>query len=136
MLAISVETLAWSAATLVYIVAMGGLLLTLFAKKPDMRINKPLLTMTKIAGLSGVVFLLASVPSYVARVVNPEILPFIMPYTAVLFAVSFIVFIQKLESKRSGWHQAAVSLWLAALICTALIVAQIALRSVGLPGAA
>lgn len=130
MLAISVETFAWSAVTLVYIVAVGWLLLTLFAQKPDMRIGKPLLTMTKIAGLSGVVFLLASVPSYVARVVNPDILPFFMPYTVVLFAVSFIVFIQKLESKRSGWHQAAVSLWLAALISGALIVAQLLLRSV------
>jgi hypothetical protein len=130
MLAISVETLAWSAATLVYIVAMGWLLLTLFAKKPDMRIAKPLLTMIKIAGLSAVVFLLASVPSYVARVINPEILPFIMPYAAALLAVSFIVFIQKLESKRSGWHQAAVSLWLALLICAAFIVAQLILRSI------
>ncbi|QEY59502.1 hypothetical protein FXF61_10185 [Pseudomonas sp. C27(2019)] len=130
MLVISVEAFAWSAATLIYSVAMGWLLLALFAKKPDMRISRPLLTMTKIAGVSSVVFLLASVPSYVARVVNPDILPFIMPYTAVLFAVSFIVFIQKLESKRSGWHQAAVSLWLAALISAALIVAQLVLRSV------
>lgn len=135
MLAISPMMLVWSAATLLYITAMGWLLLTLFAKKPDLRIAKPLLAMTTVAGVSGVVFLLASVPSYVARVVNPDILPFIMPYTAVLFAVSFIVFIQKLESKRSGWHQAAVSLWLAAMISAALIVAQLVLRSVGLPGA-
>ncbi len=129
MLAISVEMLVLSGVTLVYIVAAGWLLLRLFAKKPDMRIANPLLAMLTVAGVSGVVFLLASVPSYVARVVNPEILPFIMPYTAVLFAVSFIVFILKLESKRSGWHQAAVSLWLAALISTALIVAQLILRS-------
>lgn len=129
MLAISVEMLVLSGVTLVYIVAAGWLLLRLFAKKPDMHIANPLLAMLTVAGVSGVVFLLASVPSYVARVVNPEILPFIMPYTAVLFAVSFIVFILKLESKRSGWHQAAVSLWLAALISTALIVAQLILRS-------
>lgn len=135
MLAISVETFAWSGVALLYIVVMGWLLLTLLAKKPDMRISKPLLTMTKIAGLSGIVFLLASVPSYVARVVNPDILPFIMPYSAVLFVVSFIVFIQKLESKRSGWYQAAVSLWLAALICAALIVAQLVLRSAWLSSA-
>lgn len=130
MFAISPMMLFWSVATLIYIVAMGYLLLTLFAKRPDMRIAKPLLTMTTIAGVSGIVFLLASVPSYVARMVNPEILPFIMPYTAALFAVSFIVFILKLESKRSGWFQAGVSLWLAALICAALIVAQIVLRTV------
>lgn len=130
MLAISPVTVFWACATLVYIVLAGWLLLLLGAKQEGRRIAQPLLTMLKIAGLSAVVFLLASVPSYVARVVNPEILPFIMPYTAVLFAVSFIVFIQKLESKRSGWYQAAVSLWLAALISAALIVAQLILRSV------
>ncbi|MDY0249131.1 MAG: hypothetical protein RBR45_03625 [Pseudomonas sp.] len=130
MLAISPVTVFWACVTLVYIVLAGWLLLFLGAKQDGRRIPQPLLTMLKIAGLSAVVFLLASVPSYVARVVNPEILPFIMPYTAVLFAVSFIVFIQKLESKRSGWYQTAVSLWLAALISAALIVAQLILRSV------
>ncbi|HAB92133.1 MAG TPA: hypothetical protein DCF43_07325 [Pseudomonas sp.] len=86
--------------------------------------------MLKVAGLSGVVFLLASVPSYVARVVNPEILPFIMPYSAVLFAVSFIVFIQKLESKRSGWYQMAVSLGLAAILAGVFIGAITLLSAV------
>ncbi len=130
MLAITPVTIFWACATLVFIVLAGWLILALLAKQNDRRISRPLVTMLKVAGLSGVVFLLASVPSYVARVVNPEILPFIMPYSAVLFVVSFIVFIQKLESKRSGWYQAAVSLWLAALISAALIVAQLILRSV------
>ncbi len=130
MLAITPVTIFWACATLVFVVLAGWLILALLAKQNDRRISRPLVTMLKVAGLSGVVFLLASVPSYVARVVNPEILPFIMPYSAVLFAVSFIVFIQKLESKRSGWYQAAVSLWLAALISAALIVAQLILRSV------
>lgn len=130
MLAITPVTIFWACATLVFIVLAGWLILVLLAKRNDRRISRPLVTMLKVAGLSGVVFLLASVPSYVARVVNPEILPFIMPYSAVLFAVSFIVFIQKLESKRSGWYQAAVSLWLAALISATLIVAQLILRSV------
>ena|SRR5690554_3725845 len=130
MLAITPVTIFWACATLVFVVLAGWLILALLAKQNDRRISRPLVTMLKVAGLSGVVFLLASVPSYVARVVNPEILPFIMPYSAVLFAVSFIVFIQKLESKRSGWYQAAVSLWLAALISAALIVVQLILRSV------
>ncbi len=130
MLAITPVTIFWACATLVFVVLAGWLILALLAKQNDRRISRPLVTMLKVAGLSGVVFLLASVPSYVARVVNPEILPFIMPYSAVLFVVSFIVFIQKLESKRSGWYQAAVSLWLAALISAALIVAQLILRSV------
>ena len=129
-MAISLESLLWSCATLVYIFLVGGLLLTLFANKPDMRIARPWLSMLQVTGISGIVFLLASVPSYVARVVNPEILPFIMPYLAPLFAVSFIVFILKLESKRSGWHQAAVSLWLAALISAAFIIAQLIVRAV------
>ena len=130
MLAISPVTIFWACATLVYIVLAGWLLLFLGAKQEGRRIAQPLLTMLKVASLSGLVFLLASVPSYVARMVNPEILPFIMPYNAALFAVSFIVFIQKLESKRSGWYQMAVSLWLAALISAALIIAQLLLRSV------
>lgn len=130
LLAISLESLLWSCATLVYIFLAGGLLLTLFATKPDMRIARPWLSMLQVTGISGIVFLLASVPSYVARVVNPEILPFIMPYLVPLFAVSFIVFILKLESKRSGWHQAAVSLWLAALISAAFIIAQLIVRTV------
>lgn len=124
MLAISSMTIFWAGATLIYLVLAGWLLLVLGAKQTDRRIAQPLLTMLKVAGLSGVVFLLASVPSYVARMINPEILPFIMPYSAVLFAVSFIVFIQKLESKRSGWYQMAVSLWLAAMLSAALIIAQ------------
>ncbi len=53
-----------------------------------------------------------------------------MPYAAVLFAVSFIVLIQKLESKRSGWYQMAIALGLAALLCIAFMLANILLRSV------
>lgn len=124
MLAISSVTIFWACAALIYLVLVGWLLLVVGAKQTDRRIVQPLLTMLKVAGLSGVVFLLASVPSYVARMINPQILPFIMPYSAALFAVSFIVFIQKLESKRSGWYQMAVSLWLAAMLSAALIVAQ------------
>lgn len=124
MLAISSVTIFWACAALIYLVLVGWLLLAVGAKQTDRRIAQPLLTMLKVAGLSGVVFLLASVPSYVARMINPQILPFIMPYSAALFAVSFIVFIQKLESKRSGWYQMAVSLWLAAMLSAALIVAQ------------
>ena len=121
MLAITPVTIFWACATLVFVVLAGWLILALLAKQNDRRISRPLVTMLKVAGLSGVVFLLASVPSYVARVVNPEILPFIMPYSAVLFAVSFIVFIQKLESKRSGWYQMAVSLGLAAILAGVFI---------------
>ena len=117
-------------ATLVFVVLAGWLILALLAKQNDRRISRPLVTMLKVAGLSGVVFLLASVPSYVARVVNPEILPFIMPYSAVLFAVSFIVFIQKLESKRSGWYQMAVSLGLAAILAGVFIGASTLLSAV------
>lgn len=130
MLAITPVTIFWACATLVFIVLAGWLILVLLAKQNDRRISRPLVTMLKVAGLSGVVFLLASVPSYVARVVNPEILPFIMPYSAVLFAVSFIVFIQKLESKRSGWYQMAVSLGLAALLAGVFIGASTLLNAV------
>ena len=130
MLAITPVTIFWACATLVFIVLAGWLILVLLAKQNDRRISRPLVTMLKVAGLSGVVFLLASVPSYVARVVNPEILPFIMPYSAVLFAVSFIVFIQKLESKRSGWYQMAVSLGLAALLAGVFIGASTLLSAV------
>lgn len=130
MLAITPVTIFWACATLVFIVLTGWLILVSLAKQSDRRISKPLVTMLKVAGLSGVVFLLASVPSYVARVVNPEILPFIMPYSAVLFAVSFIVFIQKLESKRSGWYQMAVSLGLAALLAGVFIGASTLLSAV------
>ena len=130
MLAITPVTIFWACATLVFIVLAGWLILALLAKQNDRRISRPLVTMLKVAGLSGVVFLLASVPSYVARVVNPEILPFIMPYSAVLFAVSFIVFIQKLESKRSGWYQMAVSLGLAALLAGVFIGASTLLNAV------
>lgn len=130
MLAITPITIFWACATLVFIVLAGWLILVLLAKQNDRRISRPLVTMLKVAGLSGVVFLLASVPSYVARVVNPEILPFIMPYSAVLFAVSFIVFIQKLESKRSGWYQMAVSLGLAAILAGVFIGAITLLSAV------
>ena len=130
MLAITPITIFWACATLVFIVLAGWLILALLAKQNDRRISRPLVTMLKVAGLSGVVFLLASVPSYVARVVNPEILPFIMPYSAVLFAVSFIVFIQKLESKRSGWYQMAVSLGLAAILAGVFIGAITLLSAV------
>ncbi|MBP7997482.1 MAG: hypothetical protein KAY89_05175 [Thiopseudomonas sp.] len=130
MLAITPVTIFWACATLVFVVLAGWLILALLAKQNDRRISRPLVTMLKVAGLSGVVFLLASVPSYVARVVNPEILPFIMPYSAVLFAVSFIVFIQKLESKRSGWYQMAVSLGLAALLAGVFIGASTLLSAV------
>ena len=130
MLAITPVTIFWACATLVFVVLAGWLILALLAKQNDRRISRPLVTMLKVAGLSGVVFLLASVPSYVARVVNPEILPFIMPYSAVLFAVSFIVFIQKLESKRSGWYQMAVSLGLAALLAGVFIGAITLLSAV------
>jgi len=127
---ISSATVLWAFAALLYIIFAGWLLLALLAKQTDRRIAQPLLTMVKIAGLSGIVFMLASVPSYVAQVVNPEILPFIMPYAAVLFAVSFIVLIQKLESKRSGWYQMTIALGLAALLCIAFMLANILLRSV------
>lgn len=110
--------------------AVGWLVLQTFATAEDKRIQRPVLTMLKVAVLSGIVFVLASVPSFVARVINPEILPFTMPYSIVLCAAGFIVFIQKLESKRSGWFQAAVALWLAAMISAALIVAQLVLRTV------
>lgn len=130
MLAITPITIFWACATLVFIVLAGWLILALLAKQNDRRISRPLVTMLKVAGLSGVVFLLASVPSYVARVVNPEILPFIMPYSAVLFAVSFIVFIQKLESRRSGWYQMAVSLGLAAILAGVFIGASTLLNAV------
>lgn len=130
MLDISSVTIFWAYTTLVYIVLAGWLLLAVFAKQENRRIARPLITMLQVAAVSGVVFLLASVPSYVARVVNPEILPFIMPYGVVLFAVSFIVFIQKLESKRSGWYQMAVSLSLAGMLSAALIMASLLLRLV------
>lgn len=132
MLDISLVTVFWACAALIYLVLVGWLLLVFAAKQADRRIARPLLTILKVLGVSAVVFLLASVPSYVARVVNPQILPFMMPYSAVLFVVSFIVFIQQLESKRSGWYQMAVSLWLAAMLCAALIVAQWLLRATGL----
>lgn len=130
MLAITPVTIFWACATLVFVVLAGWLILALLAKQNDRRISRPLVTMLKVAGLSGVVFLLASVPSYVARVVNPEILPFIMPYSAVLFAVSFIVFIQKLESKRSGWYQMAIALGLAAVLVGIFIGASTLLTAV------
>lgn len=117
-------------AAFAFVVAVGWLVLQTFATAEDKRIQRPVLTMLKVAVLSGIVFVLASVPSFVARVINPEILPFTMPYSIVLCAAGFIVFIQKLESKRSGWFQAAVALWLAAMISAALIVAQLVLRTV------
>ncbi|HZJ91952.1 MAG TPA: hypothetical protein VFD09_02580 [Thiopseudomonas sp.] len=130
MLTISAGSLLLAAAALVYLVVVGGLLLNRSANKQDARIARPFITMLQVGGISGVVFAMASVPSTVARIVNPDILPFIMPYTPVLFVISFVVFLNKLESKRGGWHQAAVSLWLAALICAAFIVAQLVVRGV------
>ncbi len=127
---ISSETLILTATTLIYIVAVGWLLLTLFAKKENMRIARPLLTMLQIAGISGVVFMMASVPSYVASMLNPDILPFIMPYAGVLLAVSFVAFIIKLESKQGGWAQARVALSFAATISAALLLARFALPTI------
>lgn len=130
MLVISSATLILTATTLIYIVAVGWLLLTLFSKKEDMRIASPLLTMLQIAGISGVVFMMASVPSYVASMLNPDILPFIMPYAGVLLAVSFVAFIIKLESKQGGWAQARVALSFAATISAALLLARFLLPTV------
>ena len=130
MLVISSATLILTATTLIYIVAVGWLLLTLFSKKEDMHIARPLLTMLQIAGISGVVFMMASVPSYVASMLNPDILPFIMPYAGVLLAVSFVAFIIKLESKQGGWAQARVALSFAATISAALLLARFLLPAV------
>ena len=130
MLVISSATLILTATTLIYIVAVGWLLLTLFSKKEDMRVARPLLTMLQIAGISGVVFMMASVPSYVASMLNPDILPFIMPYAGVLLAVSFVAFIIKLESKQGGWAQARVALSFAATISAALLLARFLLPAV------
>lgn len=130
MLDISLTKIALSAVTLLFVIALGWLLLTLFAKKTDMRVPRPLLTMLQVAAISSVVFMLASVPSIVARIVNPEILPFIMPYTAVLLAVSFIAFILKLESTRSGRAQAAVAFFYAATISLGLLLVQFVLPEV------
>ena len=106
-----------------------GLLLKRAANKDDARITQPFISMAQVAFISGIVFALASVPSYVARIVNPNVLPFIMPYAPILFAISFVVFIKKLDSKRSGRYQAGVALWLAALITSSILVAQIAQRA-------
>lgn len=130
MLIISSATLVLSVITLTFVVAVGWLLLTVFANKPGMRIARPLLTMLQVAGVSSIVFMLASVPSYVARVVNPDILPFIMPYAAVLLAVSFIAFILKLESKAGGLAQAAVALGYAVALSAALTLVRFVLPSV------
>lgn len=126
----TMQAILTALAALIYVFAAGSLVLKLFAQSADKAIHKPTLTMLQAAVLSGIVFVLASVPSFVARVINPEILPFTMPYSVVLFAACFIVFIQKLESKRSGWYQAAVALWLAAMVSAALIVAQLLLKVV------
>src|SRR5699024_7726533 len=117
----TMQAMLTALAALVYVFAAGRLILRLFAQSNDKAIRKPTLTMLQATILSGIVFVLASVPSFVAQVVNPEILPFTMSYSIVLFAACFIVFIQKLESKRSGWYQAAVALWLAAMVSAALI---------------
>lgn len=130
MLGITSETLILTATTLIYIVAVGWLLLTLFAKKEGRRIARPLLTMLQVAAISSVVFMMASVPSYVASVVNPDVLPFIMPYAGVLLAVSFVAFIIKLESKQGGWAQAGVALSFAAAISAALLLARFVLPAV------
>ena len=112
MLGITSETLILTATTLIYIVAVGWLLLTLFAKKEGRRIARPLLTMLQVAAISSIVFMMASVPSYVASVVNPDILPFIMPYAGVLLAVSFVAFIINFNAPSSPprplpWRAAA-----------------------------
>lgn len=129
MLTLSLESMLWAAATFVYLVLIGGLLLKRAANKDDARITQPFISMAQVAFISGIVFALASVPSYVARIVNPNVLPFIMPYAPILFAISFVVFIKKLDSKRSGRYQAGVALWLAALITSSILVAQIVQRA-------
>lgn len=130
MLTISAQSVLLAGATGVYLVVVGGLLLKRSLHKFEARIPRPFITMLQIAIASGVVFVLASVPSYVGRIVSSEVLPFVMPYTPVLFVVSFIACIQKLESSRGGRYQAAVALWLAALISAAFIAAQVLVRSV------
>lgn len=129
MLTISVQSLVLASATVVYLVGVGGWLLKRSANKNDARLSQPFITMLQVAIISGVVFSLASVPSYVARIVNSDVLPFIMPYTPVLFVISFVVFLKKLESTRSGKYQAGVALWLAASVTAALMIAQIVQRA-------
>ena len=120
----SLAAILTSLATLTYVVISGWLVLKVFAQQPDRRIAKPFMSMVQVALISSVVFMLASVPSIVARVVNTDVLPFIMPYGAVLFAVSFVSFILKLESKRGGGYQAAVAASLAGIIALTLVVVQ------------
>ncbi|HKM27052.1 MAG TPA: hypothetical protein VJY57_06385 [Thiopseudomonas sp.] len=129
MLTISVQSLVLASATVAYLVGVGGWLLKRSANKNDARLSQPFITMLQVAIISGVVFSLASVPSYVARIVNSDVLPFIMPYTPVLFVISFVVFLTKLESTRSGKYQAGVALWLAASVTAALMIAQIVQRA-------
>ncbi|NLD01452.1 MAG: hypothetical protein GX673_11845 [Gammaproteobacteria bacterium] len=129
MLTISAQSLVLASATVLYLVGVGGWLLKRSANKNDARLSQPFITMLQVALISGVVFSLASVPSYVARIVNSDVLPFIMPYTPVLFVVSFVVFLNKLESSRSGKYQAGVALWLAASVTAALMIAQIVQRA-------
>ena len=129
MLTISVQSLVLASATVAYLVGVGGWLLKRSANKNDARLSQPFITMLQVAIISGVVFSLASVPSYVARIVNSVVLPFIMPYTPVLFVISFVVFLTKLESTRSGKYQAGVALWLAASVTAALMIAQIVQRA-------
>ena len=129
MLTISAQSLVLAGATVAYLVGVGGWLLKRSANKNDARLSQPFITMLQVAIISGVVFSLASVPSYVARIVNSDVLPFIMPYTPVLFVVSFVVFLNKLESSRSGKYQAGVALWLAASVTAALMIAQIVQRA-------
>src|SRR5699024_12280227 len=108
----TMQAMLTALAALVYVFAAGRLILRLFAQSNDKAIRKPTLTMLQATILSGIVFVLASVPSFVAQVVNPEILPFTMPYSSVLFAACFIVVVKKVESKRSGWCVAAQVVWL------------------------
>lgn len=129
MLTISVQSLVLASATVAYLVGVGGWLLKRSANKNDARLSQPFITMLQVVIISGVVFSLASVPSYVARIVNSDVLPFIMPYTPVLFVISFVVFLTKLESTRSGKYQAGVALWLAASVTAALMIAQIVQRA-------
>lgn len=130
MLTISAQSVLLAGATGVYLVVVGGLLLKRSLHKFEASIPRPFITMLQIAIASGVVFALASVPSYVGRIVSSEVLPFVMPYTPVLFVVSFVATIQKLQSSRSGRYQASVALWLAALISAIFVVAQVIVRAV------
>ena len=130
MLIISSATLVLSVITLAFVVAVGWLLLTVFANKPGMRIARPLLTMLQVAGVSSIVFMLASVPSYVGREHEQNHVALSRPFAAVLLAVSFIAVILKLESKAGGLTQAAIALGYAVALSGALTLVRFVLPSV------